>query len=334
MHKVNLRLSVSILGLAMMLQLSGQKLVNSPYSRFNLGMLEPTASFRSAGMGGISAALRDNTSVSYANAASYSSIDTNSFIFDIGIDYSAAFLRSGSNKHFSDDFNFDHILIAFPVSKKWGMAAGIVPFSNGYYNISKSIVAGDTDFDPVSGPVTILNRGIGGITRAFIGTGVEVVRNLSVGVNMNVLFGEINRVNEYRYDEDMTLFSSRFEENLSVSGIYFDGGLQYVIPMKDKRFLNLGLSYALSTGFNSDYDNIFMRSVGITQPPFSPDTLSIVDVTNGKVTLPNTITAGIAYGISNKLTIGVDYTMTNWDKASIYGADGYLAGTQSIRAGV
>jgi hypothetical protein len=80
MHKVNYRLTVSILGLAMMLQLSGQKLVNSPYSRFNLGMLEPTASFRSAGMGGISAALRDNTSVSYANAASYSSLDTNSFI--------------------------------------------------------------------------------------------------------------------------------------------------------------------------------------------------------------------------------------------------------------
>jgi hypothetical protein len=151
---------------------------------------------------------------------------------------------------------------------------------------------------------------------------------------MNVLFGEINRVNEYRYDEDMTLFSSRFEENLSVSGLYFDGGVQYVIPMKDKRFLNLGLAYTLSTGFNSDYDNIFMRSVGVTQPPFSPDTLSVVDVTNGKVTLPNTISAGIAYGISNKLTIGVDYTMTSWDKASIYGADGYLAGTQSIRAGI
>jgi hypothetical protein len=35
------------------------------------------------------------------------------------------------------------------------------------------LVEGDTDFDPVAGPVTILNRGTGGITRAFIGTGVE-----------------------------------------------------------------------------------------------------------------------------------------------------------------
>ncbi len=334
MHKVNYRLAVSILGLAMMLQLSGQKLVNSPYSRFNLGMLEPTASFRSAGMGGISTSLRDRTSVSYANAASYSSIDTNSFVFDIGIDYSAAFLKSGTDQHFSDDFNFDHLLLAFPISKKWGMAAGIVPFSNGYYNIASPIVEGDPEFDPVAGPVTILNRGTGGFTRAFIGTGVEVIKNLSAGININVLFGEINRSNEYRYDDDLTLFSSRFEENLSINGLYFDGGLQYLIPMKNKQFLNLGLAYTLSTNFKSDYNNIFLRTVGVNLPPFSPDTLSVVDITNGRVTLPNTISAGVSYGINDKLTIGVDYSITSWDKASIYGAGGYLGGTQSIRGGI
>ena len=32
---------------------SGQKQINSPYARFNIGTLEPAASFRSLGMGGI-----------------------------------------------------------------------------------------------------------------------------------------------------------------------------------------------------------------------------------------------------------------------------------------
>jgi hypothetical protein len=285
-------------------------------------------------MGGISTSLRDNTSISYANAASYSSIDTNSFVFDIGVDYSAAFLNSGQDNHFSDDFNFDHVMIALPISQKWGMAAGIVPFSSGYYNMANPIVEGDPGYDPVAGPITILNRGTGGITRAFIGTGLEVVSNLSLGFNMNVLFGEINRSNEYRYDEDLSLFYSRFEENLSVNGLYFDGGMQYSIPMKKKQFLNLGLSYSFSSDFRSDYDNIFIRSIGLNIPPFSPDTLSVVDITDGRITLPNSISAGVSYGIKDKLTVGVDFTRTDWNNASIYGAAGYLEGTQSIRAGI
>ena len=58
---------------------NGQKLVNSPYSRFNIGTMEPAGSFRSQAMGGISVSLRDNNSIYFSNLASYSSIDTVSF---------------------------------------------------------------------------------------------------------------------------------------------------------------------------------------------------------------------------------------------------------------
>ena len=55
---------------------NGQKHINSPYSRFNIGTLEPAGSFRSLGMGGVGTAMRDNSSIYFTNPASYSSLDT------------------------------------------------------------------------------------------------------------------------------------------------------------------------------------------------------------------------------------------------------------------
>jgi hypothetical protein len=69
------------------LTIQGQKLVNSPYSRFNIGTLAPVGSFRSLGMGGVGTAFRSNNTIYSSNPASYSSLDTNSFVFDFGIDY-------------------------------------------------------------------------------------------------------------------------------------------------------------------------------------------------------------------------------------------------------
>ena len=150
---------------------SGQKLVNSPYARFNLGLLEPAGSFRSMGMGGIGISMRDNNSIYFLNPASYSNIDTNSFVFDFGIDYSINLLSDGNSSFFSDDMNFDHLLMGFPVTKRLGIATGIVPLSNGYYKISESVLEGDPDYDPVTGEYTSYHSGEGGLTNFFLGTG-------------------------------------------------------------------------------------------------------------------------------------------------------------------
>ena len=77
---------------------SGQKHINSPYSRFNIGTLEPEGSFRSLGMGGVGTAMRDNSSIYFSNPASYSSLDTISFVFDFGLDYGRNFISDERNK--------------------------------------------------------------------------------------------------------------------------------------------------------------------------------------------------------------------------------------------
>jgi len=333
MHIRTFKIAITILGLALMLQLNGQKFVNSPYSRFGLGMIEPTASFRSAGMGGVSVALRDNVSVTYANPASYSSFDTISFVLDIGIDYSSNHLKSSTDEHTSDDFNFDHIIISFPISTKWGFAFGVVPYSNGYYNLGTTITPIDPLYDPAIGVVNVSHAGSGGFTRTFFGTGLAIAKNLSLGLNMNVLFGEINRSNGYYFQSEPALFSSQYEENIAINGIYFDWGLQYQIYMADKKYLNFGLTYTPKHKFSSSYSNIFLRESYYSYPPYSPDTVSIVDIPDGNVTLPQSFSFGVSYNITDKFTAAVDYSYTDWDNSEIYGAEEYLTSTHSLNAG-
>jgi hypothetical protein len=42
----------------------------------------------------------------------------------------------------------------------------------------------------------------------------------------------------------------------------------------------------------------------------------------------------LGYSVTNKLTAAIEYVNTNWNNASIYGSDGLLASTGSLRAGV
>ena len=115
---------------------TGQKLIDSPYSRFNIGTLQAVGSFRSLSMGGVGTAMRDNSSIYFSNPASYSSLDTNSFIFDFGIDYGRNFISGATTKFSSDDINFHHLIMGFPLAKGWGFAVGIIPMSSGYYSIT------------------------------------------------------------------------------------------------------------------------------------------------------------------------------------------------------
>ena len=58
--------------------------VNSPYTRYGFGQLSDQSTTANRGMGGISYGLR-NKLINVGNPASYSAIDSITFLFDAGI---------------------------------------------------------------------------------------------------------------------------------------------------------------------------------------------------------------------------------------------------------
>ena len=309
-----------------------QKQLNSPFSRFNIGTLEPQGSFKSRGMGGVGVAMRDNNSIHYMNPASYSSLDTNSFSFDFGVDFGINTLKQGDNKYSTKDMNFNHLIMGFPIAKNWGVATGIVPVSHGYYNISNHVDTTDNNYDPVTGNYYSFYEGKGGFSNFFLGTGVNIFKNLSLGVNMTIMFGTLERKSSVIFEDIENNFYTSTSEKMKINGINFEYGLQYITKLKDDYFLNAGFTLISGKSYKSGYDYFAKReSVYNT---YSPDTLDYVSETAAPVKLPQMYKAGVAFGKPNKFTVGFDFVAIPWSKSDIPGIKNYAANTVTYALGV
>ncbi len=308
---------------------NGQKLINSPYSRFNIGTLEPAGSFRSQAMGGISTSMRGNSSIYFSNPASYSSFDTISFIFDFGIDYSKNILSNGSSRYSSDDMNFDHLMMGFPLAKGWGFAFGFVPMSNGYYKMNETLLKTDPGYDPLIGEYSINHNGDGGFNQLFVGSGIKLNKNFSAGVNMTFLFGQISRSNYFDFADFFNVFNNSSSEKLQINGVNFDYGIQYTTTLKNNYFLNAGLSLSSGKHYNANYERLAMSYTAYG----TIDTVSYVSDDLTSAFIPGTLRMGISYGKKDKFTAGFDFVTTKWSKSKIPGSEGYAADTRSFLFG-
>ena len=136
MHKTGRFLLICLLAL-LSTGLSGQKNVYSPFARYGIGNIAQEGTFRTRAMGGISSGIRDNLTLNYLTPASYSSIDTASFIFDFGLDFGINKLSDNDIDYYSQDLTFSHLIMGFPVMKGLEVVAAIVPYANGAYNIAE-----------------------------------------------------------------------------------------------------------------------------------------------------------------------------------------------------
>jgi hypothetical protein len=328
MHK--LRASIIIFCILLFsLPVYGQKLINSPFSRFNIGSLEPAGSFRSIAMGGVGIAIRDNSSIYYLNPASYSSIDTTSFVFDFGLDYGMATLSEDTSSHFSGDMNFDHLMFGFPVAKGLGISAGIIPFSNGYYKIVEEVTDQDPEYNEQTGEYVSIHKGAGSISKLFFGAGLKLTEYFSVGANMTVLFGDISRSNQILFNDYYNVFHNNSSEKLHLAGVNLEYGAQLMLPLEKDFFINAGLSVIPGKNYNSDYQNL----IYLFSAYGSVDTLSYISDA-GKALIPGTLRAGISFGKINKFTAGFDYIQTKWSESTVPGIGSYFADTKSFKFGI
>jgi hypothetical protein len=280
-------------------------------------------------MGSIGTAIRDNSSVYFTNPASYSSLDTISFLFDFGVDYGSNILSYSESKFASNDLDFHHLIIGFPLSKRLGFAAGVVPVSSGYYQISQTVTSTDPGYDPNTGEYTANHDGSGGINKFFLGSGLQIGKHFSIGANLSFLSGQIRRINSFVFSDFYNVFNNNSQEKLVLNGINFDYGIQYFTSFKNNYFLNIGASITSGNNFGSKYSQLSFRytAYGVA------DTISYVANSSTKTYIPATYRFGISFGKKNKFTTGFDYITTKWSASIIPGSTGYAADTREFRFG-
>ena len=159
--------------------------MGTPYSKFGVGLL-PDNYGAYTGMGGVSAAMRDNYNINFLNPASYTALDSMRFYFQMGVtgEYvDVSTYKDHSNYKVAQNASLN---MAFRVYKKTFVSLGLVQRSDRGFDLIYSYPLIE---DPTMFYVQQL-EGLGGLNEAYLGVAYQFGR-LSVGVNASYVFGKV-----------------------------------------------------------------------------------------------------------------------------------------------
>ena len=220
---------------------------NVPFSQFGLGSSElPFNLPMATRMGGTVYTLAGNNFVNPFNPASYGAVETESFVFDMGVGVQLSTLRDNSESLFDADGNLGYLLMAMPLTRWWKLAAGLMPYSTVDYE-SVALLSDPT----YANTVRTVYGGTGGVNQVMLGTAFNLLRggattpSLQVGVNLNYLTGRIERAISYTFSGNDTTYyvnSSRYKKT-AISNLTFDLGLQARQALGKSTVLTLGVVY-------------------------------------------------------------------------------------------
>lgn len=275
---------------------------NSPYSQYGLGQLSEQTSGFNRGMNGLGLGFREHNQVNYINPASYSSIDSLTFIFDAGLSGQVTNFSENGQKKNANNADFEYAVAAFRASKHLGVSFGIIPFTNIGYNYS---ISGYLNGDK-STTFTNTYNGSGGMHQIYLGAGWEFVKGLSIGANVSYIWGDIDRSVVNSYSDGYINTLSKYY-TATISSYRIDFGLQYTLPLNKKNSLTLGLTYGLGHKLNSDPSCMVISTNTTTAVA---DTTSFT-VNNG-LEIPTSFGSGLTWNNNNKLKLGADFTYQKW----------------------
>ena len=278
--------------------------------------------------------LRDPNAIVIANPASLSARDTMSFLFEFGVIGKSTELSSGNLTDKFGDINFNHLAIAFPITKRIGTSIGIIPYSNRNYNIISTIREGDLLYNPATGDLDCRYIGEGGINQFFIGNAVQLNKNISLGFNFSYLFGSLERIRTLSFVDRHDFYNSKYSDKTIIGDIKFDWGLQYTANFKHDLELTVGAIFSSNTKLSAEHEVLQENIVYSVDPGIYTDTVLNYTDNNGHILLPGKIGAGFTIKKGDKLMIGADYYSQDWSDARFFGKSDSLKNTNTLRGGI
>jgi hypothetical protein len=308
---------------------------NSVYSRFGLGIIEPTVNVTHYGMGGITTPISDPVVLNMANPASYSFLDATNLQTTLKGTFTKSTFQGATQNYINGQVNQLSMGFKKP-SSKWAVALGLNPYSSVDYRFASK----DTLSDTLT--ATYGYTGRGGVNKATLGisrmfriggsesssNGADSIHHrlhqFSLGLNTHYLFGNITRENVVSFNQTEH-YTTVENHNLWVKGLAFETGFQYKVNLTTRRdpqrrvtggsALQLGATYSLNANLNAEYTEL-MYSIRFASNTAFRDTSHHLDALSGRLIIPQRIQVGIAYKLYNKtwgtFVLAGEYSMQNW----------------------
>ena len=328
MKRINL--IIILIFTVLSLQLDAQTGINSPYSRYGLGQLYlENLNTVSVAMGGLGIALHDPTILNPANPASYGTLDSSAFLFEVGVSGNATTLKTNTLTESGYDATLSYIFIGFPITRWWRSGAGIMPFSKIGYNV-QVLVPVDNFSDVVHS-----FSGDGGLNRVFWGNGFNISENLRVGIDASYLFGQSSRLSMIFYPDSSNIFGTKVENHISVGDFIFDYGIQYDLKLGEKTKLTIGATYAQKFNLSANYNYLSKTIIGGYNGLLEQvvDTIEYRPDEEGSIVLPARLGFGLALTNEGNWMIGADFEWQKWKEFEAFGVEDSLSNSWRVTLG-
>lgn len=298
-----LRISkVIILGVLIFTQLAAwaQNNTNSPYTRFGYGELGDRSIGAGRAMGGVGIGLRSPKQINPMNPASYSCMDSLTFLFEFGAAGQVSWFNDSENDQRQVNGNLDYIALQFPITRRLAVSVGLLPFSHVGYEFGKAKSESGLTWGETF-------TGSGSLSEFYGGVSFDIWRKrLAVGANVGFLFGNFSH-------ERNLIFSSANADDVQkyrrydVRDLLMDFGLQYTHPLSKEESVTVGLTFSPGQRLNTTLYDIQIVGSSSSSSYTVNDTIK-----NYRYDLPNAYGLGFSYVKQDKLTLAADFKYEDW----------------------
>ena len=302
---------------------------NSPYSRFGLGDIQNSGFVHNISMGGIYNALQNDTTAPFfintSNPASHASAKLT--CFDFALKNNTMKLETADNKYTSNKTALSYMAISLPVAKWWGASFGMLPYSNVGYKIYNK-----KESDSI-GTVNYTYEGEGGINQLYLGNGFKI-KNLSVGINVSYLFGDLVYVSRDSFPQASNFLNTKLSRTTRVSDLYCSYGMQYRMNLTKSWSLALGATASLTSDINTrktTFAATYLNSFGVEK---MKDTIINDQNVKDAVTIPMMLGGGFVLRKGDKWLFGFDYSTQKWSEFKSFDQQGLLKDSRRMAVGI
>ena len=256
-------------------------------------------------MGGLGYGMRTNRVINPSNPASYSSIDSLTFMMDFGASgvIDGCLTNAGRNTQFAG--NIDYVAFQMPLAEWAAVSFGLNPLTVvGYeylFTNSQPSYSYNESID-----VKQYFSGKGGITQVYLGFSFDICDRVAVGVNGRHVFGKIEHNREVEFPNSSLFNKTTYKNTIYVSAWECDFGIQYHQPIGDDDLLVVGGTYTMKLPMDNTTEIIAQTNVINT------------DNTKYEFDYPQTVGAGFSYLWNNRLLVGADVTWMELSKVKYY----------------
>lgn len=306
----------------------------SPYSTFGVGAQQPYLNTRNMSLGGIGIGLAGKNSITPFNPATYMlGVDTLSVMFDIGFNFTMNKLDQNLSDgsyitNQSATANLSNLEFYFPLFKWWKMGIYLLPVTDVAYLTSDFRTSGGVNI----GETQLIHQGSGGLSKFGWGNAFGW-GPISVGINLNYQFGQIEELNILKFVDTNTITAqtSRYLTISKLQGLVIDVGVLYSQPIKEGSHINIGASYTIKSNLSAKRYSLATSVAGTS---LNGDTAYFSPRQIGKVTVPSTLRVGLSYDVHRQWLIGMDFSYVWWKEYRDFGKEiDFFRNTYSIALG-